>query len=217
MLTTGDLVHKSVGRLWEDQAVGDSCPDSDKAVIARVLDGIVDDYALLLNRYGHYVSVIVNRHVPPDHVIETVQEVFVRGFSSLSGLKNGQGFKPWIASIAVKTCCDFWRKQYKSKEVPVSDLSENQQIWLENVFSDTSQVDFERVARQKEAAETLERGLVKLPPEERMVLELVYLEGLTAREAAELLDWSVVNVKVRCFRARKKLEKVLLKRIKGNF
>ena len=214
MLTTGNYIQKNISRVWEDPAVVDRCPASDKTVIERVLDGKVDDYALLLNRYGHYVSAIVNRHVPTDHVTETVQEVFVRGFSSLSGLKNGHGFKPWIASIAVKTCCDFWRKQYKSKEIPVSDLSDNHQEWLENVFSDKSRIDFERVARQKEASETLEWGLAKLSPEERMVVELVYLEGLTTKEASDLLDMSVVNVKIRCFRARKKLEKILLDRIK---
>lgn len=206
-------MHNNGSSVRKDAEPVDSLWDNDAAVIARVLDGKVDDYALLLNRYGHYVSAIVNRHVPADGVTETVQEVFVRGFSSLSGLKNGDGFKPWIASIAVKTCCDFWRKRYKTKEIPVSNLSKNHQGWLEDIFSDTSRVDFERVARQKEAEETLNWGLAQLSPEDRMVLELVYLEGLTAKEAGKLLDWSTVNVKVRCFRARKKLEKMLLKNI----
>jgi RNA polymerase sigma-70 factor (ECF subfamily) len=42
-----------------------------------------------------------------------------------------------------------------------------------------------------------------------MVVELVYLEGLSGKEAAELLGWSVANVKIRSFRSRKKLQKVL--------
>jgi RNA polymerase sigma-70 factor (ECF subfamily) len=48
-----------------------------------------------------------------------------------------------------------------------------------------------------------------LSPRDRMALELVYLEGLSVKEAADLLQWSVANVKVRSFRSRKKLEKVL--------
>ena len=44
-----------------------------------------------------------------------------------------------------------------------------------------------------------------------MVLELVYLEGYSGREAAALLKWSTAKVKVRCFRARRKLETFLLK------
>jgi len=210
MLTTGEHVQKSITRVWDGLASDNCSADGDQEIIARVLDGEVDIYAVLMDRYGRYIAAIVNRHVPEESVTEIVQEVFVRGFSSLHGLKNSNRFKPWIASIAVKTCCDFWRKRYKSREVPVSDFSESHQAWLEKAFSNTSRVDFERLARQKEAEETLSLGLAKLSPEDRMVVELVYLEGLTAREASELLGWSVVNVKVRCFRARKKLEKMLL-------
>jgi RNA polymerase sigma-70 factor, ECF subfamily len=187
------------------------CPPTDVSVIARVLEGDVDAYAVLLDRYSRYVAAIVTRHVPADRATEIVHEVFVRGYSGLPGLKNGNGFKPWISSIAVKTCCDFWRKKYHSKEIPVSDLTDNHHEWLDRVLSDTSMTDYEQLAGQKEAAETLEFGLAKLSPEDRMVVELVYLEGLSAREAADLMGWSVVNVKVRCFRARKKLENALLK------
>jgi RNA polymerase sigma-70 factor (ECF subfamily) len=42
-----------------------------------------------------------------------------------------------------------------------------------------------------------------------MVLELIYFEGLSLQEAADLLGWSVANVKVRSFRSRKKLETIL--------
>jgi len=51
--------------------------------------------------------------------------------------------------------------------------------------------------------------LAKLRAEDRMVIELVYFEGLSVKEAAKLLGWSVANVKIRSFRARKKLEKTL--------
>ena len=62
---------------------------------------------------------------------------------------------------------------------------------------------------QDEARELLDWVLGRLSAEDRMVLELVYLEGLTGKEAADLLGWSVANVKVRSFRSRKKLEKIL--------
>ena len=62
---------------------------------------------------------------------------------------------------------------------------------------------------QKEAGELLGRALDRLSPEDRMVLEMVYLEGLSGKEAAGLLGWSVANVKIRLFRSRKKLRKIL--------
>jgi len=61
----------------------------------------------------------------------------------------------------------------------------------------------------------LEWALGKLAPGERMVLELVYLEGLSGKEAADLLGCSVASVKVRSFRSRKKLEKLISEEMKG--
>ena len=62
---------------------------------------------------------------------------------------------------------------------------------------------------RKEAGELLDWALSRLSAENRMVLELLYLEGLSVKEAADLLGWSVANVKVRAFRSRRILEKLL--------
>jgi RNA polymerase sigma-70 factor (ECF subfamily) len=62
---------------------------------------------------------------------------------------------------------------------------------------------------QMEAREILNWALGKLSAGDRMILELVYLEGFSVKEAAELLGWTKANVKVRSFRARMKLEQLL--------
>ena len=74
--------------------------------------------------------------------------------------------------------------------------------------SQLNQITFEKNS-QKEAVELLGRALHRLSPEDRMALEMVYLDGLSGKEAAVLLGWSVANVKIRLFRARKKLRKIL--------
>jgi RNA polymerase sigma-70 factor (ECF subfamily) len=58
--------------------------------------------------------------------------------------------------------------------------------------------------------EVLDWALGQLSPENRLVLSLVHLEGRTVREAADLLGWSMINVKVRCHRARQKLRSIFL-------
>jgi len=91
----------------------------------------------------------------------------------------------------------------------MSSLTEKHQEWLENVISDTSDRAFGEHGSRKEAREVLDWALAKLSAEDRMVLELVYLEGLTVKEAAEMLGWTTANVKVRSFRSRRKLKKLL--------
>lgn len=183
----------------------------DVEIIRRVLDGDVNAFEGLLQRYQTYVTSIVRKHVPFDQLAEVAHDVFVRVYQALPTCQQPDRFKPWLASIAVRTCYDFWRKRYRAREVPVSTLSTDQQQWLEGVLAGQSAQNFAEEVELQQTRELLEWALSHLSAEDRMVVELVYLEGLSGKETAQLLGWSVTNVKVRSFRARKTLEKLLKK------
>lgn len=187
----------------------DPIKSSDTEIVRRVLDGDVNAFESLLIRYKDTVLKIIKKHVPYNDVEETIQNVFLRAYQSLPSFKGESGFRQWLSSIAVKTCYDFWRKTYRSREVPMSVLTEKHQNWLEEVITEQSEQAINEKGSQNEARELLDWALRRLSAEDRMVMELVYLEGLSGKEAADLLGWSVSNVKVRCFRSRKKLEKIL--------
>ena len=187
----------------------DPIKSSDTEIVRRVLNGDVNAFEFLLIRYKDAVLKIVKKHVPYDDVEETTHNVFLRAYQSLPSFKGKSGFRPWLSSIAVRTCYDFWRKTYRSREVPMSVLTEKHQKWLEEVIAEQSEQSINEKGSQNEARELLDWALGRLSAEDRMVMELVYLEGLSGKEAADLLGWSVSNVKVRCFRSRKKLEKIL--------
>ena len=188
---------------------------SDGEVVRQVLDGNVDAFELLLTRHKDHVLKVVSKHVPYHEVQETAHLVFIKAYQSLPTFKGKGHFVQWLSQIAARTCYDYWRQHYKAREVPISALSERHQDWLEKVMSEESAASFRKDSSRKEAREFLDWALGCLSAEERMVLELVYLEGLSGREAAELLGWSVANVKIRSFRARKKLEKVLTRVMEG--
>ncbi|UCB48793.1 MAG: RNA polymerase sigma factor [Deltaproteobacteria bacterium] len=193
----------------------ESFKPTDAEIVSKVLDGSVSAFESLLIRYKDVVLKIIKKRVPYDDVEETTQEVFVRVYQSLSTYKGKSDFKQWLSSITVRTCYDYWRKAYRSREVPMSSLTEKHQRWLEEVISDESEHSLEERGSQKEARELLDWALGKLSAEDRTVLELVYLEGLSGKEAADALGWSVANVKVRSFRSRRKLKKLLAGLIKG--
>jgi RNA polymerase sigma-70 factor (ECF subfamily) len=182
---------------------------SDSEIIRRIIDGDVNSFEHLLKKYQDHVLRIVTKHIPYNEVEETAHNVFVRAYQALPGFKEQGSFKQWLSAIAVRTCYDFWRKRYRSRELPMSDLSERHRGWLEKTLSNQSDLSFSEKSRAREAGELLDWALSKLSAKDRMILELVYLEGLSVREAAGLLGWSVSNVKVRSFRSRKKLEKLL--------
>ena len=182
----------------------------DQTVVAQVLAGDVNAFEHLFSKYRGHVTAIVRRHVPGDRVAENVQDAFVRAFQSLNGWKADAPFRAWLATITVRTCYDFWRRQYRQREIPMSRLSEAHRQWLENSLSDRSRDDWEALGRRNEARTILAWALDRLGPADRMVLELVHLEGLAVKEAARLLGWSTANVKVRAHRARKKINRWLL-------
>jgi RNA polymerase sigma-70 factor (ECF subfamily) len=187
----------------------DPIKSSDTEIVCRVLNGDVNAFESLLIRYKDTVLKIVKKHVPYNDIEETTHNVFLRAYQSLPSFKGKSGFKQWLSSIAVRTCYDFWRKTYRSREVPMSVLTEKHQNWLEQVIAEQSEQAIHEKGSRNEARELLDWALKRLTAEDRMVMELVYLEGLSGKEAADLLGWSVANVKVRCFRSRKKLEKIL--------
>jgi RNA polymerase sigma-70 factor (ECF subfamily) len=187
---------------------------SDSEIVKQVLEGNVNSFESLMSRHKDLVLRIVKKHVPYSEVEEMAQEAFIRAYQSLSGFKGRGDFRQWLSSITVRTCYDYWRKAYRNKEVSMSSLTEKHQKWLEEVISDQSETPFEEEEDQKEAVELLDWAMNELTAEDRMVVELIYLEGLSGKEAAELLGWSLANVKVRAFRARNKLRKLLKETIK---
>ncbi|HOO91015.1 MAG TPA: RNA polymerase sigma factor [Syntrophales bacterium] len=188
---------------------------SDNEIINRIISGDIDAFEQILTRYKGFLMGIVSRHVPYDQVEETAHDAFIRAYLSLPSFKQKSEFRHWLSSIAIRACYDFWRQRYRSKEVPMSSLTEKHHEWLENVMADSSNREFHEHGSIKEVREILDWALAKLSAEDRMVLELVYLEGMTVKEAAELLGWTTANVKVRSFRSRKKLQKLLSGQIEG--
>jgi RNA polymerase sigma-70 factor (ECF subfamily) len=176
--------------------------ESDGEVIERIRGGDVDAFESLMDRYGERVARIAE---------DVVQDIFIRAYRSLSAYAGKGDFGWWLSKIAVRACCDYWRGRYRSREKPMSALSEDQAKRLARAMYEQSARAHADGAASRDARELLSWALGRLSPEDRAVLELVHIEGRPVAEAAELLGWSVVNVKVRAHRSRKKLRAVLEK------
>jgi RNA polymerase sigma-70 factor (ECF subfamily) len=181
----------------------------DTEVIERVLHGEVDRFEELIDRHRQHVLTIVSRHVPADNVAEVAHEVFVRAYRSLARFSKQVPVEHWLSRIAIRTCYDFWRARRRA-DVPVSALTADQAGWLDRALAAESEGQFHDEADRRESLEVLDWALAQLSPENRLVLSLVHLEGRSVREAADLLGWSMVNVKVRCHRARQQLRSIFL-------
>lgn len=177
-------------------------------LVRRIRQGETERFAELIDRYQRHVGRIVGRRVPTERMRELVHEVFVKAYMNLAQFSDSVPFEHWLAGIAVRTCYDFWRTRAR-EEIPVSTLSEQHHQWIEQTLSAQSDRLFRDQTAKQEAADVLEWALGRLSPEQRAVLTLVHLEGYSVREAARLLGWSQINVKVRAHRARQTLRALL--------
>jgi len=180
----------------------------DASVINNILEGNINSFEILMDRYQEHVSRIVRNHVPRDYAPEVAHDTFVQAYQSLGGFKGTGPFKHWLAKIAVRCCHDFWRSYYQKQGNLVGPLPDDCRNWVDHFLADQSP---ERDADRVEARDLLQWALGQLSAAERTVLTLTHLNEYSVAEAAKLLDRSVIRIKVQSHRARKKLRKILAK------
>jgi len=159
---------------------------------------------------------IVRSHLPR-RVAEKdlTQEIFMKMFSRLGQYQGTVPFPHWVSRIAVTTCIDHLRAQKRRPEFRWADLPENEAEAIDRVTSDESAVAPNDALA---ARELVARLLEALKPEDRLVIQLLDLEGKSIAEIAAVTGWSQTLIKVRAFRARAKLRKLFaeLKKTEGS-
>jgi RNA polymerase sigma-70 factor (ECF subfamily) len=142
-----------------------------------------------------------------------VQEVWVKAFQKLGTFRAEAPFEHWLMRLAVRTCYDFLRGHQRSREASFSDLSGPEDDWLERLLSQPAPA-----GEQAEAARQLVgRVLEQLSPPARLVINLLEIEERSVKEIASLTGWSVPLVKVRAFRARAEMRRILGKMAKEKY
>ena len=177
----------------------------DKELIAEVLAGQAESFEPLVVKYQPRVFALARRYARrEDEVADIAQTVFIKAFQKLSSYRGDAPFEHWLMRMATFTCYDFLRKHQRNREYHASDLSDEENDWLENVGEEsTGETD-------RNAAKALvERLLDGLKPEDRHIIVLLELEGKSVKEIAEITDLSESNVKVKAHRARDKMRKLL--------
>jgi RNA polymerase sigma factor (sigma-70 family) len=142
------------------------------------------------------------RRVPEE---DLAQEIFLKMFSRLQQYQGNVPFSHWVSRIAVTTCIDHLRSQQRRPEFRMADLSENEATMIEAVMTnDNATAPDDALA----AHELVHKLLDQLKPDDRLVIQYLDLEQKTIAEISKLTGWNTSLVKVRAFRARRKLQKL---------
>jgi len=180
--------------------MADDSPPPDEALVAASLGGDDDAFAELVVRHKRRVFATAARFARDDHQLDDIaQEVFVRVFRNLGKFRAEAPFAHWLARITVSACYDFLRKERRVRE----------QVSLDAAVLEMPDRRIDAALSAGRARELLDYALRRLTPEERLIITLAEIEERPMREIADLTGWSESNVKVRAFRARQSLKRIL--------
>ena len=177
-------------------------------IIRSVLRGNVNDFEKLVTAYEKNVYNIALRMVgDPEDAADMTQETFIKAYRALSGFRGDSKFSSWLYRIASNVCLDFLRSRSRHPQVSLSTVDEDGQAPVE--LPDMRQNPEEQLMK-KLGMEAVRRGLEQLPEQQRQILVLRELGGLSYAELAQTLGLEEGTVKSRIFRARKRLCALLL-------
>ena len=177
-------------------------------IIRSVLRGNVNDFEKLVTAYEKNVYNIALRMVgDPDDAADMTQETFIKAYRALSSFRGDSKFSSWLYRIASNVCLDFLRSRSRPPQVSLSTVDEDDRATFE--LPDMRQNPEEQLMK-KLSMEAVRRGLEQLPEQQRQILVLRELGGLSYAELAQTLGLEEGTVKSRIFRARKRRCALLL-------
>jgi RNA polymerase sigma-70 factor (ECF subfamily) len=163
----------------------------------------------IVRRLYPLVVRLVRSHRPRRTAEEDLcQMIFIKIFQKLDQFSGKVPLEHWVSRIAINTCLNQIAAEKVRPEVRHADLSEEEQAVVENLATTPEELAPDRRAASRQLVEHL---LQTLKPVERLVVDLMYLQGRSVEEIREMTGWSGALVKVRAFRARRKMKQMLVR------
>jgi RNA polymerase sigma factor (sigma-70 family) len=174
--------------------------------VARVRGQDQDAARSLVEHLYPTVIRIVRRNLPRRAAEEDLaQDVLVKVFANLDAYQGEVPLEHWVSRIAVNHCLNAIRAQKVRPEWRMADLSEEQELALE--AATTGVAHGPDPSRAIGARELVEMLLAAVSPEEALLIRMLEMEELSVGEVRQRTGWSATYIRVRAFRARRKLNK----------
>ncbi len=180
--------------------------EQDQPYIERTLKGDMKAFTVLVDRYKYMVYTLAMRMVKNKEEAEEIsQDTFLKVYNALGSFKGGSKFSTWVYKIAYYRSLDYIKKIGRTPSLSsVEGLKENSIVEEDGIIEKLEQI--EKKGAIKEAVQLL-------PGDDGIIITLHYFEELSLKEISEIMEISANNVKVKLFRARKRLHQILVNKL----
>jgi RNA polymerase sigma-70 factor (ECF subfamily) len=184
---------------------------SDRQLVDLVLAGDGSAFEHIFDRHKRMVAIVAGRYFRrPEQIEEIIQISFAKSFVELAKFRglHDLSLASWLSRITVNACLDTLRNQKRKPENLCCDLTAGEADSLVDLISDPGARSVETELLDRDLAEKL---LSRVGEEDRALLQMLYVEEMTVSEIATLTGWSQSKVKIKAWRARNVLRRVLKK------
>lgn len=182
---------------------------SEKALVQQAKAGDRDAFAALVTAYESKIYNLALRYLGNrEDAMDASQEVFLRVFRFLPGFQEESGFSTWIYRIGVNVCKDMLTKRSRRNEQSIEMPDEEEESRTAEIAD--RRYDPEQLMEGQELRAVLADTIAELPEQQREMIVLRDIQGLSYEEIAQVLSLESGTVKSRLSRARENLRKKLL-------
>jgi RNA polymerase sigma-70 factor (ECF subfamily) len=204
-------VRVSAQALSPGRAIKGAGAADDRELVSRAQAEDKEAFEELVRRHQHRVFAVAGGILRRREDVEDIaQQVFVKAYFSLKRFDQRAAFSTWLYKITVNECWDLLRKKKVRPLVYESDLSEEQA--RQYAVSGETGREAPDISEKLADRQRVERLLDGLEDRDRLMLILKEVEGFAVEEIAEVLRLNANTVKVRLFRARRRLANLARKR-----
>ncbi len=188
--------------------------DDEILLITRSQNGDVNAFNQLVLKYQQTTYNVVLRMVGDyDAAADVTQDTFIAAFRAIQTFRGGPSFRAWLLRIASNQACDFWRRAHRHAQDSldtIMDEDEPHDADLLSALVATEQAtNPEEFLLNQELQELIQKGLQELPLDQRVVVILCDVQGLSYEEIAASTQTSLGTVRSRISRGRKRLRDYL--------
>jgi RNA polymerase sigma-70 factor (ECF subfamily) len=177
----------------------------EQELVERARSGDASAFNQIVLAYRKRILGTISRLIGrPEDVEDVAQEVFVRLYFSLDQLRTPEVFEPWLYRLTVNASYDYLRRAKRRNESRMADLSE-QQVMMADSLAGGRKEDEER--QKGQTREFMDALFQHVSEEDRILLTLKEVEGLSLRELEGVYQVNENALKVRLFRARQRVLK----------
>jgi RNA polymerase sigma-70 factor, ECF subfamily len=181
---------------------------TDRQLVESSIEGSDEAFEQIFDRYKRPVAMVAAKFFRrPEQIEEIIQISFAKAFTELSRFRgqHDASLGSWLARIAANACLDQIRSKKRKPEDLNCDLSTSETETLLDLAESREQNAEESLSTRDLSAKLLSR----LPDDDRALLQMLYADEMSVAEIAALLGWSQSKVKIRAWRARNALRRVM--------